>query len=126
LIKHNSRFLLGHLTTERSGELQWGAGIDVNLVTGGGTETKSGGRAGNGPFGSALKLGGLVDLCGKVQKVDFGGGLLGVGDNNQGVDLEVGELTVDVDGVKTGDEVYQDVVDTLGNLGKEGLCNVLI
>lgn len=58
--------------------------------------------------------------------MDLGGGLLGVGNNNQGVDLKVGELTVDVDSVETGDEVYQDVVDTLGNLGKEGLCNVLI
>lgn len=36
------------------------------------------------------------------------------------------ELAVDVDGVKAGDEVDEDIVDTLGDLAEEGRGNGLV
>lgn len=120
--------LLGHLTTEGSGELQRGAGIDADLAVGGssGGDAESGGAAGNSPLGAALELSGLVNLGSQVQEVDIGGGGISVGDDDQGVDLEVGELAVDVDGVETGDEVNQDIVDTLGDLAQQTGSDLLV
>lgn len=119
--------LLAHLTTERSGEIQGRASVDVDLVSlGSGGQAQVGRAAGNGPLGTTLELSGLVQLGGQVKEVNFGGGTLGVGDDNQGVDLEVGELGVHVDSVETRDEVDEDVVDTLGDLVQEGLGDFLV
>jgi hypothetical protein len=45
----------------------------------------------------------LIELGGKIEEVDRGRGAVLVGDDNEGVDLEVGELAVDVDGIEAGD-----------------------
>ena len=44
---------------------------------------------------------------------------MSVGDDDQRVDLEVGKLAVDVDSIESCDEIYQNVVDALGNLLQE-------
>lgn len=109
--------LLAHLTTEGSGELHGGASVDVDLVVlGGGGHAQVGRATGNGPLGTALELGGLVQLGGQIKEVHLGGGGIGVGDDHQGVDLQVGELAVHVDGVQAGNEVHEDVVHTAGHL----------
>jgi hypothetical protein len=97
--------LLGELTTEGSGELHRGAGIDVDLLavdSGNVGQAESGGGSGNGPLDTALEVGSLVQLGSQVEEVDGSRGLVLVGDDNEGVDLEVGELAVDVDGVQAG------------------------
>lgn len=50
----------------------------------------------------------------------------GVGDDDQGVDLEVCELAVDVDSVESGDEVDKDIVDALGDLLQESGSNLIV
>lgn len=120
--------LLAQLTTEGGGELHRRTSVDVDLAVGGGENghTQSSGAASDGPLGTALELSSLVDLGSQIQEVNIGGGGIGVGNDNKRVDLEVGELAVDVDGVQTGDEVHQDVVDTLGHLAQEGGGNLLV
>ena len=58
--------------------------------------------------------------------MNFGGGGIGVGNDNERVDLEVGELRVDVDGVEADDEVEQDIVDTLRDVLQERLSQLLM
>lgn len=58
--------------------------------------------------------------------MNLGGGGISVGDDNQGVDLEVGELAVNVDGVQARDEVNQDIVNTGGDLAQQGRGNLLV
>jgi hypothetical protein len=121
--------LLGQLTTEGGRELHRRTGIDADLAVGprGNVgKTQSSGRSGNSPLGTTLEIGSLVQLGSKIEEVDSGGGLVLVGDDNKGVDLKVGELAVDVDGIKSGDEVDKDVVDTLGNLLEESSGNLLV
>lgn len=83
--------LLGELTTERSGELHGGTDIDgdlgVLLVSD--VQAESSGRASDGPLGTTLELGSLIDLGSQVEEVDLSGGGIGVGDNDERVDLEV-------------------------------------
>lgn len=87
----NVSLLLGELTTERSGELHRGADIDRDLgvLLGSDVQAESSGRAGNGPLGTALELGSLVELGSQVEEVDLSRGGVGVGDDNERVDLEV-------------------------------------
>lgn len=121
--------LLGQLTTEGSGELHRRAGIDVNLLAVGGGDVgqaKSGRGAGNSPLDTALKVGSLVELGSKIEEVHRGGGGILVGDDNEGVDLEVGELALDVDGVQPGDEVNQHVVNTLGDLLQQRRSDLVV
>lgn len=124
----NVCLLLAHLTAERCGEVHGRASIDRDLAvlgsTGGSTESSRG--TGNGPLDTALELGGLVNLGGKIEEVDIGRGDLLVGDDNERVDLEVGELAVDVDGVQAGDEVNEDVVNTSGDLAEKALGDLLV
>jgi hypothetical protein len=58
--------------------------------------------------------------------VDSGGGLVLIGNDNERVDLEISELTVNVDGIETGDEVNKDVVNALGNLLEKSSSNLLV
>jgi hypothetical protein len=124
----NVCLLLAHLTTERRGEVHGRASINRDLAilgsTGGSAESSRG--TGNGPLDTALELGGLVNLGGKIEEVDIGGSDLLVGDDNERVDLEVGELAVDVDGVQAGDEVNEHVMDTSGDLAEEALGDLLV
>ena len=87
--------LLGHLTTERSGELHGRADIDrdlgVLLVSD--VQAESSGRASDGPLGTTLELGSLIDLGSQVEEVDLSGGGIGVGDNDERVDLEVATVS---------------------------------
>ena len=125
----NVCLLLAHLTTERCGEVHGRASVNVDLAILGSTasgDAESGRRAGNGPLDTALKLGGLVNLGGKIEEVDVGGGDVLVGNDDERVDLEVSELTVDVDGVKTGNEVNKDVVNTGGHLAEKALGDLLV
>jgi hypothetical protein len=58
--------------------------------------------------------------------VHLRGGTLSVGNDNERVDLKVGELAVNIDGVETGDEINQDIVNALGHLAQESSSNLLI
>ena len=82
---------LAHLTTERSGELHWWAGVDGDLgvLRGKLRQAESSCAASDSPLHTALELGGLVELSSKIQEVDFSGGGIGVGDDNERVDFEV-------------------------------------
>lgn len=124
----NVCLLLAHLTTERCGELHGRASVNVDLAVLGGTSgnAEGGRRAGNGPLDTTLELGSLVNLGGKIEEVDIGGGDLLVGDDDERVDLEVSELAVDVDGVQAGNEVDKDVVNTGGHLAEEALGDLLV
>jgi len=124
----NVCLLLAHLTAERRRELHGRAGINRDLAVFGGTggSAESSGGTGNGPLDTALELSGLVNLGGKIEEVDIGGGDLLVRDNNERVDLEVGELAVDVDGVQAGDEVNENVVDTSRDLAEKALGDLLV
>jgi hypothetical protein len=83
--------LLGHFTSERSGELHGRADIDrdlgVLLVSD--VQAEGSGRASNGPLGTALELGSLIDLGSQVEEVNLSRGGIGVGDDDERVDLEV-------------------------------------
>lgn len=48
--------------------------------------------------------------------MDFGRGGVSVRNDDERVDLEIGELAVDVDSVQARDEVDQDIVDALWDL----------
>jgi len=120
--------LLAQLTTEGGGELHWRTSVNVDLAVGGsqGGQAQRGRTAGDGPLSAALELGSLIELSREVEEVNLGGGGIGVGDDHERVNLEVGELAVNVDGVQAGDEVHQDVVDTLGHLGQQCGGNLLV
>lgn len=83
-------FFFGKLTAERGRELHWWTGVDLDFSAGGlGGEAEVCGGSGNGPFYTAFELCGLIEFCGQVEEVDFGGGLGFVGDDDEGVDFEV-------------------------------------
>lgn len=120
--------LLAHLTAERSGELHWRTSIDGDLaiLAADGRETKSSGAAGDSPLDTALELSGLVELSSQVEEVNLSRGGISVGDDDERVDLEVGELAVDVDSIQAGNEVDEDVVDTLRNLLQKSGGNLVV
>jgi hypothetical protein len=124
----NVCLLLAHLATERRGEVHGRASVNRDLAVLGGTSgsAESSRGAGNGPLDTALELGGLVNLGGKIEEVDIGRGDLLVGDDDERVDLEVSELAVDVDSVQAGDEVNENVVYTGGDLAEEALGDLLV
>lgn len=68
----------------------------------------------------------MIELGREVEEVNLCRGLVLVGDDNKGVDLEVGELAVDVDSVQTGDEVDKDIVNALGDVREESRGNLLV
>lgn len=111
--------LLGQLTAERSREFHTWASIDAN----GGSNTGEAnvlGSSGDGPLRACLELCGLIQLGSEIEVVDAGRLVLGGVQDDQGVNLEVGEVEVDVDGVEAGDEVDEDIVLGLGDVNKEG------
>lgn len=113
----NISLFLGQLASERSRELHWWTSIN----TLGSSSNKSNvlGSSGKGPLGTGLKLGSLIYLGSQIQVVDLGR-VFGCGvEDDQRVDFEVGEVEVDVNGVKTGDEVDQDVVLGGRNMSQE-------
>jgi hypothetical protein len=120
--------LLAQLTTEGSGELHWRASINADLAVGlgHGGQAEVLRAAGNSPLGTAFEFSSLVKLGGKVKEMHIGGGTLSVGNDNKRVDLKVGELAVNVDGVEAGDEVHQDIVNALGYLAQESRSNLLV
>lgn len=113
----NISLLLGQLTSERSGEIHWWTSIN----TLGSSSNKSNvlGSSGKGPLGTGLELGSLIYLGSQIQVVDLGR-VLGCGvEDDQRIDFEVGEVEIDVNGVKTGDKVDQDVVLGGRNVSQE-------
>ena len=80
-----------HLTTERSGELHWWAGVDgdLGILRGKLRQAESSCAASDSPLHTALELSSLVELSSKIQEVDFGGGGISVGDDDKRVDFEV-------------------------------------
>lgn len=98
----NVSLLLGELTAEGSGELNGRAGIDVDTARALSNNAQGGGRTGDSPFVATLEVGRLVELSSKIEEVNLSRGGILVGNDNQGVDLEVGELAVHVDGIETG------------------------
>lgn len=54
------------------------------------------------------------------------GGFGLVGNDNQWVNLQVCELAIDVNSVQAGYEVYQDIVNALGNLFEKGSSNLVV
>jgi len=87
----NVRFFLAHLPTKGGREVHGGADIDgsLGLLLGSGGDAKGRCAASNGPLGTALKLGRLVNLGGKIEKVNVGRRALCVGNDDKGIDLEV-------------------------------------
>jgi len=87
----NVSLLLGEFATERCRELHWGTSIDADLTTytGNSGSTEGGRRTGNGPFHTTLELGGLVKLGGKIEEVNVGRSGVGIGNDDERVDLEV-------------------------------------
>lgn len=125
----NISLLLGQLTTERSRELDGRSGINVDLFAVGGSnvgKTKGSRRASNSPLDTTLKVGSLVQLGSQIEEVDNSRSLVLVGNHNQGVDLEVCELAVNVHSVQSADKINQDIVDAFRNLLEEGFGNFLI
>lgn len=119
--------LLAHLTTKGGGEFHRGTSVDADLVClRDSSQTQVGGAASNSPLGATLELSCLVELGSQVEEVHISRGTLSVGDDHQGVDFKVGELGVHVDSIETGDEVNQDIVDTLGHLAEQGLGDLLV
>ena len=110
--------LFAHFSAEGGREIQRRTSINGDLAIGlsSGGQAKSGGAAGDGPFGAAFEFGRLVDFGGQIEEVYLSRGGIGIGDDYQGVDFKVGELAVDIDSVETGDEVDQHIVDTLGDV----------
>lgn len=58
--------------------------------------------------------------------MDVGRSDISVRDDHEGVDLEVRELTIDVDSVEAGDEVDEHGVDPLGNVLEECCGDFLV
>ena len=83
--------LLAELTAKGSGEVDGRAGVDGDaaVVRLGAGQAQRRRAAGDGPLDAALELGRLVELRGQVQEVHLGRGALGVGNDDQRVDLEV-------------------------------------
>ena len=112
--------LLAQFTSERSGELHGRPGINVDLVgCGKSSQAKVSRATGNSPLGTALELSSLVKLGSQVKEVDFGRSSIGVGNDNERVDLKVGELAVNVNSVETRNKVNQDVVNALGDFAEK-------
>lgn len=83
--------LLAHLTAKRSWELHGWTNIDCGLgiLLGSRWYPERSGAASNSPFGTALELSSLVNLCSKIQEMNLGRSALSIGDDNKRVDLKV-------------------------------------
>ena len=77
--------------------------------------------SGNCPFGSTYGLGGLIELGCHIEIVDCGGSTVDTIETDQGVDFKVGEVEVDVDGVKAGEEIYEYFLLLFGYVFEKGL-----
>jgi hypothetical protein len=77
--------------------------------------------ASNSPLGTTNALCSLVELGGHIEVVSLR--LLAVDtiEDDEGVDLEVGEVEVDVDAAETGEEVYEGVLLLCRDVGQEGV-----
>ena len=87
---------------------------------------QSGWASSNSPFDTTLKFGGLIELGGQIEKVDFGGCTFSVRYDNKRVDFEICELAVDVNGVQSCYEVNENIVDTFGDLFQQCARNLLV
>ena len=76
---------------------------------------------GNCPLGSAYRFCSLIEFGGHVEVMDGGGSTIDTVETNQGVDLEVREVEVDVDGVETDEEVDEDFLLLSGYMFEKGL-----
>jgi hypothetical protein len=92
----NIGLLFAHLTAEGSRELHRWADIDggLRILEGSKWCAESSRAAGNGPLCTALKLSSLIDLGCEIKEVNISRSALSVGDDNEGVDLEVAEEQV--------------------------------
>jgi len=76
---------------------------------------------GNCPLGSAYGFGGLIEFGGHVEIVDGGGSTVDTIETDQGVNLEVSEVEVDVDGVEANEEIDEYFLLLFGNVFEKGL-----
>lgn len=120
--------LLGQLTTEWSWELHWWSGINGHLSISSldSSHTESSWGACSSPLSTALELSGLIKLGSEIEEEDLGGGGILVWNYDQWVDLEVCKLAVDIDSVEAGDEIDEDVVDSLWHIGQKSRCDLLV
>lgn len=120
--------LLAQLAAKGSGELhrRTGVNVDRTISFGERSQTQSCRTTGNSPLAATFKLGSLVELSSQVEEMDFGRGAFSVRDNDKRVDFKIGKLAIDVDGVEAGDEVHEDIVDTLGDVFQESRGNLLV
>ena len=114
--------LLGQVTTERCGPNHGGSAVSLNRR---GCRGRCGDVASDSPLGAAEEVCGLVELGGHVEVVDLGGLAIGGIEADEGVDLEVGEVKVNVDRVETDKEVAEDVLLGGGNVSKESSDELL-
>ena len=64
----------------------------------------------NRPFGSADRVGGLIKFGCHVKVVDRGLTAVDTVETDERVDLEVGEVEIDIDGVETNEEIDKGVL----------------
>lgn len=70
----------------------------------------------NRPFGSADRIGGLVELGRHVEVVNRGLTAVDTVKTDERVDLEVGKVEVDIDGVETNEEIDKSGLFLGGNM----------
>ena len=91
----------------------WGATVSLDLSTSsGGTSLICTKVTSDSPLLSNDGLSSLIELGSHVEVVNFGLSSLGLStaENNEGVDLKVCEMKVDVYRVETDDEIQEDIL----------------
>jgi hypothetical protein len=78
---------------------------------------------GDGPFGSTDALSGLVELSGHVEVAHLGLAAVNAIEDDEGVDLEIGKVEINVDAIEAGQEVNESVLFLCGDVGEEGGCD---
>lgn len=77
------------------------------------------------PLGPADRVGSLVELGRHIEVVDRGLAAIDGIEADQGVDLEISEMEVDIDGVKADEEVHEGLLLGGGNVLEQGRRELL-
>ena len=77
--------------------------------------------AGNRPLWSAYGLSSLIEFGGHIEIVDGGGSAVDTIKTDQGVDLKVSEVEVNINGVEANEEVDEDFLLFFGDMFQKGL-----
>jgi hypothetical protein len=75
---------------------------------------------GNGPLGSADALSGLIEFGSHIEVADLGFSAIDGIEDNEGVDLEICKVQIDVNTVETDEEVNESLLLLGRDVGKKG------